>query len=274
MRHCLPNPTRVGVFGWGVVAPKSPNIRAFEENLLCSESWLSPFNGFGPDNFLVGEPEFHFKDYQPWISQRFAPRHYQNLKEKIDLPALFAVGAFIQALEQNPGLEQELKSLGEQCHVYVGTGLGSLGTMYDTSVALYEAQARWDRFWARPENNRALREYRAPGEGDVPPDPRTASYDKGDDDRAADERKWNRYWMARSPELAEYLAELAEIDGGGIEGDIASGKLNSIRDKEKRRARLREKWRAPDPPWKVSANLIWNIHNMPAAQISILGGIT
>jgi 3-oxoacyl-(acyl-carrier-protein) synthase len=80
--------------------------------------------------------------------------------------------------------------------------------------------------------------------------------------------------MVRSPELAEYLAELAEIDGGGIEGDIASGKLNSIRDKEKRRTRLQAKWRAPEPPWKVSANLIWNIHNMPAAQISILGGIT
>jgi hypothetical protein len=83
MRQSLPGPARVGVFGWGVVAPKSPNIRAFEKNLLCSESWLSPFNGFGPDNFLVGEPEFRFEEYQPWISQRFAPRHYQNLKEKI-----------------------------------------------------------------------------------------------------------------------------------------------------------------------------------------------
>jgi 3-oxoacyl-(acyl-carrier-protein) synthase len=266
----------VGVFGWGVVAPKSANIKAFEENLLGSESWLSPFNGFGPDNFLVGEPEFCFEDYQPWIGQRFAPRQYQNLKEKIDLPALFAIGAFIQALEQNPGLEQELKLLGERCHVYVGTGLGSLGTMYDTSVALYEAQARWDRFWARPENNRARREYVAPGDGGVPPDPRAASYDDldGVDERAAAERSWSRYWAARSPELGEYLAELAEIDGGGIEGGIAAGKLNSIRDKEKRRARLREKWRAPEPPWKVSANLIWNIHNMPAAQISILGGIT
>jgi hypothetical protein len=153
-------------------------------------------------------------------------------------------------------LEQELKQLGERCHVYVGTGLGSLGTIYDTSVALYEAQARWDRFWARPENNRARREYVAPGDGGVPPDPRAASYDDPDgvDERAAAERNWNRYWAARSPELGEYLAELAEIDGGGIEGGIAAGKLNSIRDKEKRRARLREKWRAPEPPWKVSVS--------------------
>src|SRR5579872_1407852 len=39
-------------------------------------------------------------------------------------------------------------------------------------------------------------------------------------------------------------------------------------------AKLRGKWGAPEPPWNVSANVIWNIHNTPAAQISILGGIT
>ena len=77
-------PTRVGVFGWGIVAPKSPNIAAFARNLAKSESWLTPFEGFGPSNFLVGEPEFRFEDYKRWIDARFAPRHYQNLKEKMD----------------------------------------------------------------------------------------------------------------------------------------------------------------------------------------------
>jgi 3-oxoacyl-(acyl-carrier-protein) synthase len=38
--------------------------------------------------------------------------------------------------------------------------------------------------------------------------------------------------------------------------------------------RLQEKWGAPEPPWNVSANVIWNIHNTPAAQVSILGRIT
>jgi hypothetical protein len=51
---------RIGVFGWGIVAPKSPNIEAFARNLATSESWLTPFEGFGPCNFLVGHPEFHF----------------------------------------------------------------------------------------------------------------------------------------------------------------------------------------------------------------------
>jgi 3-oxoacyl-[acyl-carrier-protein] synthase II len=92
---------RVGVFGWGIVAPKSPNIDAFRRNLASSDSWLAPFNGFGPDNFLVGTPEFQFSDYRPWVEARFPPRRFQQLEEKMDLPALYAIGAFLQALEQN-----------------------------------------------------------------------------------------------------------------------------------------------------------------------------
>jgi 3-oxoacyl-(acyl-carrier-protein) synthase len=79
--------------------------------------------------------------------------------------------------------------------------------------------------------------------------------------------------MERSPELCEYLDELAQIDGLMIEGAIESGKLHAIREKEKRHGKLQERWGAPEPPWNVSANVIWNIHNTPAAQISILGRI-
>ena len=293
---------RFGVFGWGIVAPKSPNISAFARNLELSASWLSPFDGFGPGNFLAGTPEFRFDEYREWIDRRFAPRHFQTLKAKMDLPTQYALGAFIQALAQNPGVEAELKSLGGQAHVYVGTGLGSLETIYRESIALYEAQQRWNRFWAQPERNRALDAYLAqdPGtrESGVPAhpgatsagQPDAAELDAAEPDAAepdaterdaataaeldAAEQAWFHYWMTRSHELHEYLAELAEIEGLKIEGGVEAGKLNAIREKEKRRARLQEHWKAPEPPWKVSANLIWNIHNAPAAQISILGKIT
>jgi 3-oxoacyl-(acyl-carrier-protein) synthase len=263
---------RFGVFGWGLVAPKSPNIAAFRKNLESSQSWLSPFNGFGPDNFLVGQPEFAFGDYQEWIGERFAPRHFQKLKEKMDYPALYAIGAFIQSLAQNPGIEAELQSLGSQAHVYVGTGLGALETSYRESVRLYLAQRRWNRFWAHPDRNSSLKEYLQhsdPKDIAVPPNPDSFE----GDEREPAEAEWNAYWMERSPELAEYLEELAQIDGLEIEGAIESGKLHAIREKEKRHARLQERWGAPEPPWNVSANLIWNIHNTPAAQISILGKI-
>ncbi len=218
---------RIGVFGWGVVAPKSPNIEAFRHNLESSESWLAPFNGFGPDNFLVGTPQFDFADYHGWVGERFAPRHFQRLVDKMDFPALYAVGAFIQSLGQNPGIEKVLQDLGSETHVYVGTGLGSLHTIYDASVAFYEAK-----------------------------------------------KCWYAFWTGREIELDEFLTELAEIDITPIEGGIEAGKLHAIREKEKNRAKLQEKWKAPEPPWNVSAGLIWNIHNTPAAQISILGKIT
>lgn len=251
-------------------------MQAFKENLRSSESWLSPFCGFGPNNFLVGNPEFRFADYQDWIGQRFAPRHYQKLKEKMDLPAQYAMGCFIQALEQNPGIEAELQALRSDAHVYVGTGLGSLDSVYQASIRLHRAQARWNAFWMRVENNSALRAYleqSAPEQqrqAGVPSRPENAS----EEDHEAVLDRWCGYWIARSPELKRYLAELAEIEGVPIEGAVESGKLHAIREKEKRRVKLQEKWNAPEPPWNVSANVIWNIHNTPAAQISILGRIT
>ncbi len=264
---------RVGVFGWGIVAPKAPNIEAFRRNLASSETWLSAFRGFGPNNFLVGNPEFCFEDYKPWIDQRFAPRHFQNLKEKMDSTALYAVGAFIQSLRQNPGIEAELKELGSRAHVYVGTGLGSINTTYQASIKLYRSQKAWDRFWANPARNRQLECYLAEGEKHDPSVPPCPASTDGEN-REAVEHDWNHYWTERSLELGEYLSELAEIESFVIEGEIEAGKLNAIREKEKRRNRLQERWQAPEPPWKVSANLIWNIHNTPASQISILGKIT
>lgn len=263
---------RVGVFGWGVVAPKSPNIATFRKNLATSASWLSAFEGFGPSNFLVGNPEFDFNDYREWIDSRFAPRHFQNLKEKMDLPSLYAIGAFIQALDQNPQLEDIVKELKDEAHVYIGTGLGAVDTCYQSSIALYEAQRRWNAFWSVPERNSVLAAYLAKGEVEVnvPASPSSVEEPERYDAKAA----WDAYWMERSPELKQYLVEAGEIDGLSLEGDVASGKLNVLRERSKRHVRLQEKWGAPEPPWKVSANFIWNIHNTPAAQVSILAKIT
>jgi 3-oxoacyl-[acyl-carrier-protein] synthase II len=145
------NRTRAGIFGWGIVAPKSPDIDTFRQNLESAASWLEPFNGYGPDNFLVGRPTFSFDVYEPWVRKRFAPRHFQRLVEKMDFPALYAIGAFIQSLGQNPGIEQVLQELGTAAHVYVGTGLGSLHTIHRESLLLKQRQEQWDAFWAGRE---------------------------------------------------------------------------------------------------------------------------
>lgn len=267
--------TRIGVFGWGVVAPRSKDIATFEQHLQSKESWLSPYEGFGPSNFLVGQPDFDFTDYKPWIEARFPPSRFSQLVEKMDMPTQFAIGAFVQALGQNPGIEKVLQELGSAAHVYVGTGLGALGTIESVSLGLHRAQRRWDRFWADPSRNEPLRRYQAgdgaPAGAPPPVDPATLPAE----DREEAEEAWWHYWAAHSAELRVFLAEMREIESLTVQGTVETGKLGLIKEKQRRITRMLKTWACPPPPWReVSANLLWNIHNGPAAQISMMGKIT
>ncbi len=270
---------RVGIFGWGLVAPKSPTIEAFAANLGSAESWLSAFDGFGPSTFLVGDPALDFSIYRPWIDARFLPNRYPQLVEKMDPTALLAIAAFIQALGQNAGLEEALQALGTEAHVYVGTGLGALPTISRAAVALDRAQRRWNRFWCDSSRNSALRHF-LEGRGldpevggEIPPHPDTAIDDR--EAREDLEDRWQAFWAARSDGLIAYLAELREIEGQSVEGEVEAAKLGVIKLKRRLRAKLQAKWGAPEPPWtQVSADLLWNIPNIPAAQITMLGKIT
>ncbi|MFP5284907.1 MAG: beta-ketoacyl synthase N-terminal-like domain-containing protein [Thermoanaerobaculia bacterium] len=263
---------RVGIFGWGIVAPRSPNVDAFAANLASAESWLSPFEGYGPNNFLVGNPEFSFDAYKGWIDERFPPSRYRQLVEKMDPTTLFAVGAFIQALGQNPGLEQELQRLGTRAHVYVGCGIGNVLTIAQATLAHDRAQRAWDRFWA--ERNPALQAWwDAPAEGrpEAPPPPESLP----PEERSDADRAWWHFWAGSCPDLRAYLAELAEIESLTVEGDVESGKMSLLKEKQRRFGQLQKRWGAPQPPWlAVSANVVWNLHNTPSAQISMLGKIT
>ncbi len=268
---------KVGIFGWGIVAPKSPNVERFAANLASSRSWLAPFDGFGPCPFLVGAPDFCFEDYKPWVDARFKPSRFPQLVDKMDPSTHFAIGAFIQSLEQNPGLEAELSALGTQAHVYVGTGLGSMTTIHDSALALYRGQRAWNRFWAQPQRNAARAAYSADPEaaraaaGDIPPDP--AQVAEAQRDQA--EERWWAYWMALSEGLQEFLKEFRAIEALVVEGEVEAGKISLMKRRRRRHARLQEKWGAPDPPWKtIPAQLLWNIPNTPASQISMLGQIT
>ena len=271
---------QVGVYGWGIVAPRSPDMESFARNLESSETWLSSFDGFGPDPFLVGQPEFDFERYREWIDERFPPNRYPQLLSKMDPTTLFAIGAFIQSLEQNPGIEAVLQELGTAAHVYIGTGLGALPTLHDASIALDRAQRDWDRFWAHPDRCQALRAYLDDPEGtreelgaEVPPDPSEGIED--DFERVDAMRRWNHFWAARSDGLREYLDALTEIEGISVAGEVESGKMKALRKKEKEKTRLQERWGAPPPPWtQVTTNVLWNIANTPASQVSMMGRIT
>ena len=273
---------RVGIYGWGVVAPRSPNVAAFAANLESAQSWLTPFDGFGPSTFLAGEPEFDFRDYKAWIDERFPASKFPQLADKMGSMIQYGLGAYIQALGQNAGLEQTLQELGAETQVLISTALGEIPTQYEASIAFYRAQRNWDRFWADPSRNSDRNAYEGTDAGgrpglhkrwDVPPDPREIDREAEDLDLAWSE--WNSFWMRRSDALGEYLEAFEEIESEGVSGDVERGKLRLIRRKQNAFERLQSKWGSPTPPWlAIPTDLLWNIPNIPAAQISMIGKLT
>ncbi len=274
---------RVGVFGWGIVAPRSRDVGAFERNLESAGSWLEPFNGFGPDNFLVGTSRVRARDL-PGLARRSGslPPASRRSRARWGCRRSSRWAPSSRRSAQNPGLEHELERLGALAHVYVGTGVGDLPTIYEASLRLDRAQARWDRFWADPARNEPLRRFLADPStrGDaIARRRRGAAVDPSALDgeaREDAERAWNHYWAARSPALAEYLAELRAIEGADVVGEVEAAKKSLIRQKRSANNKLQEKWGAPTPPWddRLLANVIWNIHNTPASNISMVGRIT
>jgi 3-oxoacyl-[acyl-carrier-protein] synthase II len=265
---------RIGVFGWGVVAPKSPNIDTFERNLERPESWLTPFRGFGPSNFLVGYPEFEFETYHEWFDQRFPPAKFAQLKDKMGPMVQSCIGAFIQSLAQNPGIEEYLQSLGTKAHVYIGTGLGELTVTAAETLAYDRALRKWNEFWSAPERCAALRAH-LDGERDPssPPDPK--DFPIGSEVWIDAKHAWEAFWAARSGDLLDYLAEAADIQSEPVPPSSGTTKaLSTIRQKLNKVRALNRRWGCPDEPWAaVSPNLLWNIANIPASQVSMIGRI-
>jgi 3-oxoacyl-(acyl-carrier-protein) synthase len=186
----------------------------------------------------------------------------------------YAIGAFIQSLSQNRGIESYLQSLGTKCHIYVGTGLGELTITYEEALRFDSAFNRWNEFWAAPERCSALRAHNSGERTDpkAPADP--ATWPVGSEEWIEAKHEWERFWSARSDALTDYLAEARSIHGEPVPPSSSSAKLGSIRQKLNRIRALNRKWGCPDEPWAaVSPNLLWNIPNVPASQISMIGKI-
>lgn len=264
---------RVGVFGWGVVAPKSPNVDAFERNLQEAGTWLSPYTGYGQSNFLVGLPDFDFETYHAWFDERFPPAKYAQLKEKMGPMVQYAIGAFIQSLSQNPGLEQHLQNLGTRCHIYVGTGIGDISVTQQEALRYERVLRRWNEFWAAPERCEPLRKH-FDGDFDAAAPRNPAELTIGTEEWIEAKYDWETHWAEKSDALAAYLAEAREVHAEPVPPSSGSAKLSSIRTKLNKIRALNKRWGCPEEPWAaVSPNLLWNIANIPAAQISMIGKI-
>jgi 3-oxoacyl-[acyl-carrier-protein] synthase II len=109
-------------------------------------------------------------------------------------------------------------------------------------------------------------------DAEAPASPSTFEIDSPE--RAAAWEAWNSFWCKKSDGLQDYLREFNEMESITIGADVANDKLNVIRAKAKAKKALQDKWKHPLPPWEaVNANMLWNLPNAPAAQVSMLHGI-
>ena len=280
---------RVGIYGWGVVAPGAKNIGALDALLRTGKTALRTASRpeLGDGLFAVGDPEFSFDDYVGWIAERKGEAFATRLKKKMGDNVLFALGATIQAMcggdAKNPlgaKLETVARELDGACHVYIGSGVGDLPQSYDACRAIDTATRAWSQFWAAPSHCEARKAFLETGtiEGEAPPiDPTTLPVDS--EERLVARTAWNTFWSTRSTALKVFMGrviaiELGEDATGPVTKDGRSSDkahLDDIRRRVRSMRCLFDEIGCPPPPWSsVSPDLIWNIQNAPAAQVTML----
>lgn len=272
---------RIGVYGWGVVAPGAKNIAALSALLRQGKTALRNVTRpeLGEELFAVGDPDFSFEDAFQWIAARKGDPYANRLKKKMGDNVLFALGATVEAISCNPKLETIAKELDEGCHVYVGSGVGDLPQSYEAARTLERATRAWNQFWADPTRCAARKTYEESGQvaGEAPPaDPKTLPVDS--EERLAARVVWDAFWAARSTQLKEFLVRLSVVEALGPEEGAETAKpasekahLDAIRRRVRAFRALLDEVGCPPPPWTtVSPDLIWNIQNAPAAQITML----
>jgi 3-oxoacyl-[acyl-carrier-protein] synthase II len=124
---------RVAVTGWGVVSPWGNDPDIFQQAILNSHSAVRALEDRA-DGPWPNRPA-------AWIEQ-FNPRDHFTLSQlsTLDRASQFALVASRSALQMAAANRQQLNL--EQCGVYVGTGMGSAGSMEATYHSFFAEQSR------------------------------------------------------------------------------------------------------------------------------------
>jgi hypothetical protein len=265
-----PAPRKVYLYGCSVVAPGASDVSEFRQILELGQSQLTPMSAFN-QAFLIGKPKFSFSRYQQWFTDHHDHNRYHMLDDKGGENVKMAIGCTIDALESNPGLSETLKKLDPGVLIQISSGLGDLNVSFQSSKKIELARRQWNAFWASAEQNEILRAWQSGDRSvaDAPVHPTEFPVDSFE--RADAWEVWNQFWAEKNPHLAAFVERMGQIDSKAIGSDIEHDKLHLIRAKAKSLRELIKEFGCPQPPWEaVSPNLIWNIANVPASQISML----
>ncbi|KAB8033431.1 beta-ketoacyl synthase N-terminal-like domain-containing protein [Fluviispira multicolorata] len=262
---------KVFLYAASVVAPGASNLNEFLEMIAKGKSVLSIKESLS-NAFLVGEPKFDFSNYKNWLEERHGPKRYSLLNEKSGDLVKYGIGSLIDALTSRPSLEKAIKTLDPKVSIQYATGLGDLPVNFQSAREYDEGLFKWNLFWADPIRNKPCYEHvnNINIVENAPENPIQFPHDSYE--RVEALKTWNSFWTKKSPLLQEYLTELKAIEAQPVVGnDIENAKLALIRSKTKARRELVEKYKHPTPPWEsISPNLLWNIPNVAASQVSMI----
>jgi 3-oxoacyl-[acyl-carrier-protein] synthase II len=253
----------VSLYGCGLVTPFGTDLASFLRAMWENRSALKPAPSFH-GTCLVGRPQFDFENYRDWIVSRANEKRFTQLQKAGGNNVLFTVGAFIDALRQNPGLEDFVRERRERVCTLIGTGLADLDSIIHAHRQLEDAQFEWDRFWGRElaDQARAL--------GTLPSgitDPASVTNER---EALCAARAFYSYFARQNERLKAFIEAYSAIENQPL-GQADQSLLNQLKAKSSRRLQLRKDYGCPLPPWEsVSPNVLWNIPNLPAAQISML----
>ena len=135
---------RVVITGIGIISPLAANREASWERLIAGESGAGPIDTFDPENTACKIAfQVPYKDGRGGGSEddphAFDPDAVASAKERrrIDEFILYAIGAAEEAV-QDSGWVAETDDQQERTGVLIGSGIGGLQSIYNSSINLYE----------------------------------------------------------------------------------------------------------------------------------------
>ena len=132
---------RVVVTGMGAVTPLGCGVEATWANILASKSGARRIDDFQVDDIACQIA--HRVPLGDYAEGKFNADEWMDVKDqrKVDPLIIYAIAAAKQAIDE-AGVEPTTKEEAERTGVLIGSGIGGLGGIYETSIILHEKGPR------------------------------------------------------------------------------------------------------------------------------------
>ena len=132
---------RVVVTGMGIISPLGCGVEATWSNILASKSGARRIDDFRVDDIACQIA--HRIPLGDYAEGKFNPDEWMDVKEqrKVDPFIVYAMAAAKQAID-DAGVEPRTEEEKQRIGTLIGSGIGGIGGIYETSVTLHEKGPR------------------------------------------------------------------------------------------------------------------------------------